>query len=73
MKTTVVIPAYNERDTIEKTVSGIRELGPEYQVRVVDGGSCDGTAAPVPGRQEWESIVPLKPNKLRTLLFITGS
>ena len=45
MRATVVIPAYNEQDTIERTVSAIRDLGQEYNVLVVDDGSADRTAA----------------------------
>jgi len=50
MKTiSVVIPAWNERDGIEKTIRAIpkSELGSagyEVQILVVDGGSDDGTA-----------------------------
>lgn len=43
-KATVVIPAYNERDAIVKTVSEIKALVPEYQVLVIDDGSIDDTA-----------------------------
>jgi glycosyltransferase involved in cell wall biosynthesis len=50
MKTiSVVIPARNEKDGIEKTIRAIpkddlEQIGYEVQVLVVDGGSDDGTA-----------------------------
>jgi glycosyltransferase involved in cell wall biosynthesis len=45
----VVIPAWNERDGMEKTIKAIpkselKNAGYEVQVLVVDGGSVDGTA-----------------------------
>lgn len=42
---TVVIPAFNEEETIGSTVSTIRDLYPEYEILVVDDGSTDATAA----------------------------
>jgi len=42
---TVVIPAFNEEETIGLTVSTIRSLYPEYEILVVDDGSTDGTAS----------------------------
>jgi glycosyltransferase involved in cell wall biosynthesis len=39
----VLIPAFNERDTIEKTLARVRELGPEVEIVVVDDASTDGT------------------------------
>ena len=45
---TVVIPAYNEEETLAPTVEAIagklRELGKSYEMLVVDDGSTDGTA-----------------------------
>src|ERR671939_571357 len=45
---TVLVPAYNEQNGIERVVEWIREaLGPsglEYEVLVVDDGSADRTA-----------------------------
>ena len=45
MKVTVVIPAYNEAESIARTVGELKALGPEYLVLVVDDGSRDDTAA----------------------------
>lgn len=39
----VVIPAYNEENTIAGVVRGVRGLGPEYQVIVVNDSSRDNT------------------------------
>ena len=39
----VVLPTYNEIDTLEAAVGGVRQLG--YQVLVVDDASPDGTGA----------------------------
>lgn len=42
---TVVIPTYNERENIERTVRDILALGGLYRVLVVDDNSPDGTGA----------------------------
>lgn len=39
----VLIPAYNERDTIQQTLARVRELGPDVEIVVVDDASTDGT------------------------------
>jgi glycosyltransferase involved in cell wall biosynthesis len=39
----VVIPAYNERDTIEPIVERVRQCGVPVEIIVVDDGSRDGT------------------------------
>lgn len=43
MKTVVVIPTYNEVENIEKLISQILYLHPEFDILVVDGNSSDGT------------------------------
>ena len=48
-KVLVIIPAYNESETIAEVVAALREHGPEYDVLVVDDGSTDHTAAVVEG------------------------
>ncbi|MCK5104641.1 MAG: glycosyltransferase family 2 protein, partial [Cyclobacteriaceae bacterium] len=40
---TIIIPAYNESDSIEKVVAEIKGLDGEYEIIVVDDGSVDGT------------------------------
>jgi len=44
-KVTVIIPVYNEEQTIEKVISGIRALNKDYELIVVDDGSTDQTPA----------------------------
>jgi len=45
MKLSVVIPCYNERETIEAIVSAVRAVSlPEIEIIVVDDFSTDGTA-----------------------------
>lgn len=41
----VVIPAFNEQDTVGATVAEIRATNPEVDLLVVDDGSSDATAA----------------------------
>lgn len=39
----VLIPAFNERDTIVQTLERVRALGPDVEIVVVDDASTDGT------------------------------
>jgi dolichol-phosphate mannosyltransferase len=39
----VLIPAYNERDTIEQAIRGVQALGLDSEIIVIDDGSDDGT------------------------------
>lgn len=50
MKTIVVIPAYNEQDTIGATLDSLMEACPDMDIVVVDDGSTDGTAGVVAER-----------------------
>ncbi|MCP4133193.1 MAG: glycosyltransferase [bacterium] len=43
-KTAVIIPTYNEKDVIEKTVAGVAAMLPEAYIIIVDDNSPDGTA-----------------------------
>lgn len=45
MKTTVIIPAFNESQSIGRVVNKIREMYPDFEVIVVDDGSTDDTAS----------------------------
>jgi len=40
----VIIPAYNEAQSIADVVSKVRAVGPQFQILVIDDGSSDGTA-----------------------------
>lgn len=42
MKTTVLIPTYNERENVEKVLAGVKAQGVD-EILVVDGHSTDGT------------------------------
>ncbi|MFC1843556.1 glycosyltransferase family 2 protein [Thermodesulfobacteriota bacterium] len=43
MKISVLLPAYNEEETIGGTIRKIRELYPDFEIMVVDDGSTDNT------------------------------
>lgn len=52
MKISVVIPCFNERDTIEQIVAAVRSAPvPELEIIVVDDASTDGTRAVL-----WEKV-----------------
>jgi dolichol-phosphate mannosyltransferase len=44
VRATVVVPTYNEIDTIERVLREVRATTPEVNILVVDDGSPDGTA-----------------------------
>jgi dolichol-phosphate mannosyltransferase len=64
LKVLVVVPTYNERENLERAVSGIRGCG--YDVLVVDDASPDGTAALARqlGEQDAAVMVKERPGKL---------
>jgi dolichol-phosphate hexosyltransferase len=43
---TVVMPVYNERETVERAISGVLEadVAPSFELLVIDDGSTDGTS-----------------------------
>ena len=43
MKLSVIIPIYNERDTIEEIISRVQDTGLANEIILVDDGSVDGT------------------------------
>ncbi len=45
MKKLVIIPAFNEQDSIVQTVENIRECAPDFDYLVVNDGSTDNTLA----------------------------
>ena len=42
-KVTVIIPAYNEAQTVGDLISKIKDLYPDFEIIVVNDGSTDGT------------------------------
>jgi len=45
MKLSVIMPVYNEEDTVREIVSRVREMDQVYELVIVDDGSQDGTQA----------------------------
>ena len=45
MKVTVIIPAFNESNTISHVVNKIMSLHPDFEIIVIDDGSTDDTAS----------------------------
>jgi len=56
-KVVVVIPTYNERDSINKTLDSVMSLPRKVDVLVVDDASPDGTAGLVRSRPEFNKRV----------------
>ena len=44
-KLSVIMPVYNEQDTVREIVSRVREIDQVYELVIVDDGSQDGTQA----------------------------
>jgi glycosyltransferase involved in cell wall biosynthesis len=57
MRLSVVIPAYNERATIQAIVSQVRATGLVDEVLIVDDGSSDGTRQLLPSMEGGEPPV----------------
>lgn len=55
----VLIPTYNERETIEKTLTEVLEHNPDVDILVLDDSSPDGTAEIVLSLAETDSRVQL--------------
>jgi len=49
LKVSVIIPAYNERDTIEEAIRRVKAVPVDKEIIVADDGSTDGTAEVVAG------------------------
>jgi glycosyltransferase involved in cell wall biosynthesis len=51
MKVSIIVPCFNERETIEKVIDAVRSLSlPDGEIIVVDDGSTDGTTAVLKGK-----------------------
>jgi len=58
-RTLVVLPTYNERETIEAVIDGLLPLEGRVDLLIVDDGSPDGTAAVVRRRAERDRRIRL--------------
>ncbi len=70
MKTLVVIPAFNEEGSLQKTVSDLKETIPDIDFVVVNDGSRDGTLAIC--RENNYPVLNLPVNLGLTAAFQTG-
>ncbi len=50
MKTLIIIPTYNEIESLPRQVDGVRDVAPDAHILVVDDGSPDGTGEWADGR-----------------------
>jgi glycosyltransferase involved in cell wall biosynthesis len=58
MKLSVIMPVYNERETISEILQRVREVDLPKEIIVVDDGSTDGTREILRGEEgEEETIV----------------
>lgn len=71
----VVIPCYNEKDTIEEILSQVRNCGvPNIEIVVVDDGSTDGTRDMLKGelRDQIDKLIFHRTNKGKGGALATG-
>lgn len=76
MEFTVIIPAYNSEDVIERCLTSLIEqegvtLGKEYEIIVIDDGSRDATVEKA--RTFPVTVIPLGENKGRIIARVTGA
>ena len=45
MKLSILIPVYNEKETVEKVVKEVEKLSAQKEIIIIDDGSTDGTRA----------------------------
>ena len=57
MKLTVIMPVYNERDTVEEVVNAVLATGRVHELLLVDDGSTDGTLALYPEMEKRHAAV----------------
>ena len=43
VEVTILLPAYNEQESIGATIQGIRQFYPDFEILVIDDGSTDNT------------------------------
>lgn len=66
MKTLVVIPTYNEIDSLPRTLAALAEWAPDAHVLVVDDGSPDGTGEWADRRAESDVRVNVLHNSVKS-------
>ena len=69
MRTFVVIPAFNEEERIQATVTSVHDAG-QYDVVVVDDGSTDATASRVPS---YAALIRHSVNRGMGAALVTGT
>ena len=69
MKLSVIIPVYNERDTIHDIIEAVSTTPPRKDIIVVDNGSTDGTGDKLGSMQQ--AILSL--SRMLTLIMIRKS
>jgi len=60
----VIIPCYNERDTIQKIVDRVLATGHDLEIVIVDDGSTDGTRDILPALKDPRIRVVLQPHNM---------
>jgi len=66
MKTLVVIPTYNEIDSLPRTLAALDDWAPDVHVLVVDDGSPDGTGSWADRRAETDPRVTVLHNAVKS-------
>lgn len=61
---TVIIPCYNERETIREIVSRVLATGYDLEIVIVDDGSTDGTRDLLPSLESPKVRVVLQPHNM---------
>ena len=57
-KVSVVIPAFNESETIADLVQRIHQRYPDFEIMVIDDGSADDTAGAGAPRLQKSTAIP---------------
>ena len=66
MKILIIIPTYNEKDTIENIITKIFSINKNYHILVVDDSSPDGTSLIVEDlKKKWKNIFLIKRHEIR--------
>ena len=57
MKLSIIIPIYNEKETLEEIIKRVQKTGLADEIVLIDDGSIDGTSDIVKGFQEKEGFI----------------